>query len=109
MAILSRAGTLIKTTTTTTITDSCPFFKTISTFTFLSQEPQLAKATHSQLASASTPLPPNIASESPLYNENWRNPIPNSFQTKVSPSIPELSLPGPFTNPLCPWLDERLC
>ncbi|KAG2702497.1 hypothetical protein I3760_06G092500 [Carya illinoinensis] len=83
MAILSRAGTLIKTTTTTTITDSCPFFKTISTFTFLSQEPQLAKATHSQLASASTPLPPNIASESPLYNENWRNPIPNSFQTKA--------------------------
>ncbi|KAF5443423.1 hypothetical protein F2P56_035978 [Juglans regia] len=82
MAIFTRARTLIKTTTTTTIIDSSPVFKTISTFIFLSQEPQLAEATHPQPAAASTPLPPNPASGSPLYNENWRNPIPNSSLTQ---------------------------
>ncbi|XP_017436128.1 pentatricopeptide repeat-containing protein At1g26460, mitochondrial isoform X2 [Vigna angularis] len=43
--------------------------KTISTFPFLSQEPQLADP---------TPLPPNPASGSPLYHQNWRTPGPSS-------------------------------
>ncbi|GMY25859.1 pentatricopeptide repeat-containing protein At1g26460, mitochondrial [Fagus crenata] len=67
MAILTRTRTLFKTST-----------KSITTFTFLSQEPQLAESTHSSSPppSSTTPLPPNPASGSPLYNENWRSPIP---------------------------------
>ncbi|KAK4598781.1 hypothetical protein RGQ29_016009 [Quercus rubra] len=76
MAILTRTRTLFKSPTT----------KSITTFTFLSQEPQLAESTHSDSPSPSsppppptaTPLPPNPASGSPLYNENWRSPIANS-------------------------------
>ncbi|KAF5449533.1 hypothetical protein F2P56_029966 [Juglans regia] len=79
MAILTRTRALFK---TTTITDSNLFFKTISTFTFLSQEPQLADSIHSEPHSASTSLPPNPASGSPLYNENWRSPIPNTSLTQ---------------------------
>ncbi|KAK9276261.1 hypothetical protein L1049_005792 [Liquidambar formosana] len=72
MAIFARSRTFIKTLTTT----HDPF-KTITTFTFLSQEPQLAtESTHP--SSSSTSLPPNPASGSPLYQENWRNPLPNS-------------------------------
>ena len=76
MAILTwtRIWTLFKSLTT----------KSITTFTFLSQEPQLAKSTH--FDSSSSPLPPptttplilNLASGSPLYNENWQSPIANS-------------------------------
>ncbi|KAK7407421.1 hypothetical protein VNO78_09331 [Psophocarpus tetragonolobus] len=44
-------------------------FKSITTFPSLSQEPQLVDPTP-------TPLPPNPASGSPLYHENWRSPIP---------------------------------
>jgi hypothetical protein len=67
MAILTRTRTLFKTST-----------KSITTFTFLSQEPQLAESTHSSSSppSSTTPLPPNPASGSPLYNENWRSPNP---------------------------------
>ncbi|WVZ10927.1 hypothetical protein V8G54_015457 [Vigna mungo] len=43
--------------------------KTISTFPFLSQEPQLTDP---------APLPPNPASGSPLYHQNWRTPVPYS-------------------------------
>ncbi|KAF3945281.1 hypothetical protein CMV_028340 [Castanea mollissima] len=74
MAILTRTRTLFKSPTT----------KSITTFTFLSQEPQLAESTHPHSPSppppppTATPLPPNPASGSPLYNENWRSPIPNS-------------------------------
>ncbi|KAL0003701.1 hypothetical protein SO802_011262 [Lithocarpus litseifolius] len=79
MAILTRTRTLFKSPTT----------KSITTFTFLSQEPQLAESTHSDSPSPSpppppppppptaTPLPRNPASGSPLYNENWRSPIAN--------------------------------
>lgn len=66
MAILARGRTLIK--------NGNPTLKTISTFTFLSQEAQLAESTQTP----ATPLPPNPASGSPLYNENWRSPVPNS-------------------------------
>nr|CAN66150.1 hypothetical protein VITISV_031508 [Vitis vinifera] len=53
-----------------------PFKASISTFTFLSQEPQLAEP--SLPPPSPTPLPPNPASGSPLYNENWRSPIPQA-------------------------------
>ncbi|GFP87314.1 pentatricopeptide repeat-containing protein at1g26460 mitochondrial [Phtheirospermum japonicum] len=42
-------------------------FKSISTFVHLHQEAQLAEPTP-------PPLPPNPASGSPRYNENWRSP-----------------------------------
>ncbi|KAJ4850954.1 hypothetical protein Tsubulata_011537 [Turnera subulata] len=58
-----------------------PCRKSISTFTFLSQEPQLATPPPPPPPDP-TPLPPNPASGSPLYSENWRiNPLfhaPNS-------------------------------
>lgn len=44
--------------------------KFITTYSFLSQQPQLADQPPS-------PLPPNPATGSPLYNESWRNPNPN--------------------------------
>ncbi|XP_038884995.1 pentatricopeptide repeat-containing protein At1g26460, mitochondrial isoform X2 [Benincasa hispida] len=81
MAILSRTHTLIR---TTNLNNVC-FFKPISTFTFLSQEPQLADE---PVGIPSTPLPPNPASGSPFYNNNWRDPIPNSFMA------PSLNPPG---------------
>ncbi|CAK9165973.1 unnamed protein product [Ilex paraguariensis] len=74
-ANLSRSRQLIK----PLIYDSA-IFKSISTFTFLSQQPQLAD---SPPPSTATPLPPNPASGSPLYNENWRNPIPNQSQSLI--------------------------
>ncbi|KAF3431992.1 hypothetical protein FNV43_RR26729 [Rhamnella rubrinervis] len=70
MAIFARGRTLIK--------NANPTFKAITTFSFLSQEAQLAESTQTP----STPLPPNPASGSPLYNENWRSPVPNSSQTQ---------------------------
>ncbi|KAE9605574.1 hypothetical protein Lal_00024602 [Lupinus albus] len=74
--------------------------RTISTFPFLSQEPQLADpispspTTTTTTTTTTTSLPPNPASGSPLYNENWRSPIP---PTSLSPSsiIPV----GFFNNP----------
>lgn len=44
--------------------------KSISTFVHLQQDPQLAEPP----ALLPPPLPPNPASGSPRYNENWRNP-----------------------------------
>ncbi|KAL7110129.1 hypothetical protein ACP275_05G005000 [Erythranthe tilingii] len=44
-------------------------FKSISTFIHLQQEAQLAEP-----PAHAPPLPPNPASGSPRYNENWRNP-----------------------------------
>ncbi|KGN47649.1 pentatricopeptide repeat-containing protein At1g26460, mitochondrial [Cucumis sativus] len=70
MAILSRTHSLIR---TTSLNNVC-FFKPISTFTYLSQEPQLV---NEPVDISLTPLPPNPASGSPLYNENWRNPLNN--------------------------------
>ncbi|XP_057962038.1 pentatricopeptide repeat-containing protein At1g26460, mitochondrial [Malania oleifera] len=72
MAILTRTRTFFKTINH----DS---FKHITTYTFLAQEPQLAEPSEPQPPpSPSSPLPPNPASGSPLYSENWRNPIPNA-------------------------------
>lgn len=77
MAILYRTRNLLPKSTTS--------IKTITTFPFLSQEAELADA-NPNLQSQTTPLPPNPASGSPLYNENWRNPIPRpSSSHAISP------------------------
>ncbi|KAI4328538.1 hypothetical protein L6164_020884 [Bauhinia variegata] len=64
MAILARTRSLIKSL------NSYSTSRSITTFTFLSQEPQLAEPS----TATPTSLPPNPATGSPLYNENWRNP-----------------------------------
>lgn len=58
-------------------------FRTVTTFTFLAQEPQLDEP-----SSPPTPLPPNPASGSPLYQENWRNPIPTTIPNSSMSLIP---------------------
>lgn len=60
--------------------------KSITTSSFLSQHPQLAEQPPPPPAPEQSPLPPNPASGSPLYNVNWRNPIPQ--QTSSSSLIP---------------------
>ncbi|KAJ9554188.1 hypothetical protein OSB04_018233 [Centaurea solstitialis] len=61
--------------------------KFITTSTFLSQEPQLAEEPPSRPPSTA-PLPPNPATGSPLYHENWRNPIPNLSSPSAASLIP---------------------
>ncbi|XP_045813467.1 pentatricopeptide repeat-containing protein At1g26460, mitochondrial [Trifolium pratense] len=79
MAILYRTRSLL--TKSTNITT----FKSISTFPFLNQEPELAEPVNPIPPNPSS-LPPNPASGSPLYNENWRNPIPKpSSSNAVNP------------------------
>nr|XP_043613323.1 pentatricopeptide repeat-containing protein At1g26460, mitochondrial [Erigeron canadensis]XP_043613324.1 pentatricopeptide repeat-containing protein At1g26460, mitochondrial [Erigeron canadensis] len=51
----------------------------ITTYSFLSQQPQLAD--HPPPPPPS-PLPPSPATGSPLYNENWRNPHPNILNSQ---------------------------
>ncbi|KAK9107296.1 hypothetical protein Syun_023307 [Stephania yunnanensis] len=53
-----------------------PLLRSISTSPYLSQEPQLAEP---PLSTSATPLPPNPSSGSPMYQENWRSPLPNPF------------------------------
>ncbi|XP_022733395.1 pentatricopeptide repeat-containing protein At1g26460, mitochondrial-like isoform X2 [Durio zibethinus] len=60
--------------------------KCISTFPFLSQEPQLTELTQSTQTQI-TPLPPNPASGSPLYHENWRNPNVAKNSTSLAQSL----------------------
>ncbi|KAG8383040.1 hypothetical protein BUALT_Bualt05G0143100 [Buddleja alternifolia] len=59
-------------------------FKSISTFVHLHQEAQLAEPP----AAAAPPLPPNPASGSPRYNENWRSPIPSTAVAGDAALIP---------------------
>ncbi|XP_042498555.1 pentatricopeptide repeat-containing protein At1g26460, mitochondrial-like [Macadamia integrifolia] len=66
MAILTKTRAFYK-------TQNPIFSRTISIFPYLSQEPLLDEPS----ISPSTPLPPNPSSGSPLYQENWRNPIPD--------------------------------
>lgn len=69
--------------------------RTISGTPFLSQDPQLASEStdHDPAASTTTTaLPPNPATGSPLYQENWRSPIPNS------PSFSQSLVPMGFLN-----------
>lgn len=78
MATLLRTRNIIK-----NLNPKSTTLKTITTFSSLNQEPELAEPTHSPNP---TPLPPNPASGSPLYNENWRSPIPNnSFSQSILP------------------------
>ncbi|CAG7864695.1 hypothetical protein BRARA_I03116 [Brassica rapa] len=63
--------------------------RTISGTPFLSQDPQLATESTDH---ESTTLPPNPATGSPLYQENWRSPIPNS------PSFSQSLVPMGFLN-----------
>ncbi|KAL4574323.1 hypothetical protein LXL04_021152 [Taraxacum kok-saghyz] len=60
--------------------------KFITSYAFLSQEAQLAEQPPSPPRVSTSPLPPNPATGSPLYNENWRNPIPN-ISSSTSPSL----------------------
>ncbi|KAH9772414.1 pentatricopeptide repeat-containing protein [Citrus sinensis] len=76
MAIFTRTKTLFAKTLNPNLKSL-----SISTFTFLSQEPQLAEST------PTTPLPPNPATGSPVYSENWRNQAPNS-ETLAQSLIP---------------------
>lgn len=61
--------------------------RVISTQTYLCQEPQ----SHDK----ASPLPPNPSTGSPLYQENWRSPIPpgKGHQSLVSKS-PAFSVPS---------------
>ncbi|XP_072977545.1 pentatricopeptide repeat-containing protein At1g26460, mitochondrial [Typha angustifolia] len=56
--------------------------RSISTFPFLSQEPELQESPSS---SAPSPLPPNPSTGSPFYQENWRNPIPSTGGQSLLP------------------------
>ncbi|KAF7124783.1 hypothetical protein RHSIM_Rhsim12G0135900 [Rhododendron simsii] len=61
--------------------------KSITTSSFLSQQPQLAEQQPHHPSPPSpeqSPLPPNPASGSPLYNENWRNPIQPTSSSSAS-------------------------
>ncbi|KAL5826266.1 hypothetical protein ACOSQ4_018063 [Xanthoceras sorbifolium] len=73
MAILSRTRALFRNTLYSNLKSA-----SISTSTALSQEPQLAESTQP------SPLPSNPATGSPLYNENWRNPVQNLAGTAQS-------------------------
>lgn len=69
--LIPRCRTIVKTLSPQT-------HKSITTFSFLSQNPQLSDPEPAPAPASYHPLPPNPASGSPLYNENWRNPNPYS-------------------------------
>ncbi|XP_077211404.1 tetratricopeptide repeat (TPR)-like superfamily protein [Tasmannia lanceolata] len=87
LVFLSRSNQISKTLNPNT-------FRKISTFPFLSQEPQLEDPP----SISSTPLPPNPSSGSPLYQENWRNPNPN-LNSFLSQSLVPLGLPSLLPSP----------
>ncbi|CAM8922253.1 unnamed protein product [Rhodiola kirilowii] len=72
--------------------------RTITSSRFLAQEPELADSNDPsppvQSSPPPPPLPPNPATGSPMYQENWRNPTayPNSHLTNAM--VP-LGLPSP--------------
>lgn len=72
--------------------------KSISTFPLLSQKPELADPP------IATSLPPNPASGSPFYQENWRSPVPNasSFNQTLAPQ----DLVGQVSRPHVHYLSE---
>ncbi|GAA0168668.1 hypothetical protein LIER_43823 [Lithospermum erythrorhizon] len=74
MSILTRSRPLIS---------KSPFFKSISTFPFLSQHPLISDDPPPPSAAESPPQPPFSAS-------NWRNPNPNSGST--SPTLTPLTI-----------------
>ncbi|KAG9439799.1 hypothetical protein H6P81_019964 [Aristolochia fimbriata] len=62
----------------------------VSTFPYLSQEPQLQDPTP-------TPLPPNPSTGSPLYQENWRNPYATHphLNSLISQSLAPMGIAQP--------------
>ncbi|XP_027100382.1 pentatricopeptide repeat-containing protein At1g26460, mitochondrial-like [Coffea arabica] len=96
MAIFSRSRTLMKILNHHNPHHDFTIFKPISTFPFLSQEAQLAEPppppspsqTTTSTTSTATSLPPNPASGSPLYNQNWRNRYPPSLSENSSSLMP---------------------
>ncbi|XP_010680709.2 pentatricopeptide repeat-containing protein At1g26460, mitochondrial [Beta vulgaris subsp. vulgaris] len=80
MAILSKSRALLKTLNPNSI-------KSITTFSLLNQEPQLAEPPSTPAPTPSpSPLPPNPSSGSPMYNENWRSPIQHTGQHSLIPT-----------------------
>ncbi|GAB2234225.1 hypothetical protein Drorol1_Dr00003468 [Drosera rotundifolia] len=93
--MLSKTRTLIKTLTLTP--KSHPITKSITTLPFLNQEPQFAIDPHDpphQNPTTPSPLPPNPATGSPLYHENWRSHI-----STTSSAIIPLALIGGVARP----------
>ncbi|MCL7045143.1 hypothetical protein MKW94_001766 [Papaver nudicaule] len=82
-SILTKSSTFIKTLNPNS-------FRTISTFKYLCQEPQIAEPLVP--SSSPTPLPPNPSSGSPLYQQdNWRTANPKSNLGFLGHSLPALS------------------
>ncbi|XP_068657213.1 pentatricopeptide repeat-containing protein At1g26460, mitochondrial-like [Aristolochia californica] len=101
MLILSKTHPLFKTLAQTSLNS----LRHVSTFPFLTQEPQLEDP-------PPTPLPPNPSSGSPLYQENWRNPYAtnpdlNSLlsQSLVPLGIAQPAAPSPRIQALSQTLD----
>lgn len=111
MAILARTRSLAK------ALNANPSFKTITTFSFLSQEPQLAAEPTQDPPSVS--LPPNPAA---TYRENWRSPVHEGSSAapsllplgflQQSPSVrnqslaQELDVPG-LLNTFADWMTSQ--
>ncbi|KAI3976741.1 hypothetical protein MKX01_008599 [Papaver californicum] len=82
-SILTKSSTFIRTLNPNS-------FRTISTFKYLSQEPQIAEPLIP--SSSPTPLPPNPSSGSPLYQQgNWRTAYSKPNLGVFGHSIPVLS------------------
>ena len=96
MAIFSRSRTLMKILNHHNPHHDFTIFKSNSTFPFLSQEAQLAEPpppispsqTTTTTTSTAMSLPPNLASGSPLYNQNQWNRYPPSLSENSSSLMP---------------------
>ncbi|WCJ22124.1 Tetratricopeptide repeat (TPR)-like superfamily protein [Euphorbia peplus] len=78
----SKMATLARTKTLTLTLNP---MRSISTFSFLSQqaEPSIDHIHADPTNPAAVSLPPNPASGSPMYNENWRTPILSSGSSMI--------------------------
>ncbi|KAI3970817.1 hypothetical protein MKX01_024464 [Papaver californicum] len=84
-SILTKSSTFIRTLNPNS-------FRTISTFKYLSQEPQIDEPLIPPSSSSPTPLPPNPSSGSPLYQQdNWRTAYSKPNLGSFGHSIPVLS------------------
>ncbi|KAK9750640.1 hypothetical protein RND81_02G210100 [Saponaria officinalis] len=81
MANLTKSRTLIKTLNPNSL-------KSISTFSFLNQQPQFAEQPPSP-----SPLPPNPSSGSPMYHHNWRTPAVGQTLTPLHHQKPSFIPP----------------
>uniref|UniRef100_A0A7N0T693 Pentatricopeptide repeat-containing protein n=1 Tax=Kalanchoe fedtschenkoi TaxID=63787 RepID=A0A7N0T693_KALFE len=103
MAMFSRTRSLLK-----SLTSHQPI-RAITSSRFLAQEPELAAAPDPSPSHSPPPLPPNPATGSPLYQENWRHPTsyPNSLLPNAVVPFGLDSLPGSRLRSMSPTLDER--